>query len=173
MAPPMAPPEDPPQPEGYKEVELCTVCSGAFPIGDLIEFHGQLYCALCKAREIKEQKRQAELQSKGIDNLVGDGIGVGDTGYAPPHEDAPPFDPYGGGEDEGGGPDYPNPYASREPVRPGGGPEPGSGRQVVSTLPPTGSGSGAYIIAAVLIVLLVIVKRRAGTRKQKAAPDVL
>lgn len=47
----------------FKEVELCAMCSGAFPIGDLIDFHGKLYCPICKAREIKESKRKEGLQS--------------------------------------------------------------------------------------------------------------
>ncbi len=49
----------------FKEVELCAVCSGAFPIGDLLDFHGKLYCPLCKAREIKDSQRKEEIASKG------------------------------------------------------------------------------------------------------------
>ncbi len=61
-----AEPQMPEMAPGFKEVELCAVCSGAFPIGDLLDFHGKLYCPLCKAREIKEGQKKEERVSKGL-----------------------------------------------------------------------------------------------------------
>jgi hypothetical protein len=158
---------DQPQGQGqtvFKDVELCTVCSGAFPIGDLIEFDGKLYCALCKAREVKEAKggqvRAAAFQEE--------------LGGMYEHDAAP-------GTDQEYRPEEPeeediNVYMQPPPERREGGSKPSSRMKVAE---PVSSGTyvlfiggiGFLVVGLVVIVVVFLVIEPAGkTSEGGSAP---